>query len=156
MLILATLLVVLESKEIENQSSKRESRGFGSIFDRFKNAGKEVYKKAEVIRTTITGPDGRCGYRRGTFCYTKLTSTFTACAAAIIPDPSDVYGAIALQAGYCLSGYTGILSKCRECIRDVCKITLTPLRKDQHCNQIYNIIQENIEKAKNKASETFG
>ena len=103
------------------------------------------FEAYNVVSEIIYGPDGRCGYRRGTYCASVLPSMFLGCAAFFTPEPLDTLSAglaIAWQAKSCFTGYPYLALKCRECMRDTCAVVLRPVRKDHACEAIYQSIEK--------------
>jgi len=124
-----------------DETELREGKGWR---DRFRSAAEETYDAYDEARQFVTGEDCRCGYRRGTYCFTQLATVFTACAALVSPDPSDTWGGFALQGKKCFEGHYNILNRCQECTRDACKAAFKPVDKEHHCGEVYEYIKKKI------------
>jgi len=83
-------------------------------------------------RQMVQGPDGRCGYRRGTFCTAQLSGAFSACGSAMSVPVAGIA---------CFRKFSRLLKGCQECILVVCEAAL-PSEIDGNCQDLYDWVNE--------------
>ena len=144
MILISSVILLAESNPDQHsiENLERERGFFGDMF----NSGMDKYND---FRQVINGPDGRCGFRRGTYCMKKLTTLFAGCSAMLAGPLHTISGGISyvMSASSCLGTATvpySMLKYCRECIRDGCEAAMAPMGKDQYCDEMKRYIEEKI------------
>jgi len=84
------------------------------------------------MRDRVIGEDGRCGYRRGTYCTGVLATAFSTCGATLSV-PAAGFG--------CFKAFTRILKQCQACVKRACK-KATPSKYEYNCDRLYNKIKD--------------
>ena len=105
-------------------------------------SGVDCVCRGEITYSDVSeifiGPDGRCGYRRGTYCFGQLSTMFAGCATSLTPNLLDLIPGddSAAEEYECISEYMTVLHRCRECMSDTCQTVLGPLGMNDYCQFI--------------------